>query len=83
MHLKRKPEPVLLVLAEALNDPEAEVKIAALGVLGDIGPAVTLGQTGKDAVARLTELSKDSNSNQDVRKAALEALKKIGPVPPP
>ena len=75
LHVKKgKTDVVLPVLTEALNDSKAEVKSAAIAVLGDIGPAAQV------AIPRLTELSKDQN--ETVRKSAQEALKKIGPTTP-
>ena len=61
LHVKKKPELVLPLLTEALNDPKAEVKAAAIGVLGEIGPAAAA------TLVRLNELAKDSNDEVAAR----------------
>ena len=77
LQLRKKPDVVLPVLTKALNDSKPEVKTLASNVLGEIGPAA------HNAIPRLTELSKDKNETETVRKAAAEALKKIGAAPKP
>ncbi len=72
LHLRKKLDLVLMTLTEALNDSQTEVKIAAIGVL------IQMGSAAQSASNRLMELTKDRN--EEVRRAATEALKKIGPV---
>jgi HEAT repeat protein len=68
---QRDGAPTVAALVKVLKDESTDVKIAALGALGRIGPAA------KDAVPPLKELV--ASQYNHLRVAALDALAGIGP----
>jgi len=75
-HINRKVDEAMEILLKAVGDPAADVRVTAVNILGEIGPAA------KHATAKLTALKKNDTSEQ-VRQAATEALKKIEAKPKP
>ncbi len=69
--LRKIGAPAVPQVIRVLSDPDEETRLAAVGVLGEIGPQA------KEAVPALMKMVKEGSSME--RWAALEALGNIGP----
>merc|ERR1712079_894769 len=63
--------PFAPLLAQVLTDPSMQVRMSAIGALGNIGPAAF------PIASQLAELARNMSECEDVRTAAAEAFERI------